>query len=169
MAGQTGWQSNPIGKMPMDCYRGAKSFPGNHCQVLNSNFFFKQDQWGQFTTHDVSNQLYERPLSTVFVDASGQSYDEDRDPILGTLHFLDYRYLRFFYHPIEDKYSLISGWKDPAWTTAKAMRAGLDADERDSREQIFGQNNINIQHKTVPQLLVDEVWIALNVVNRHSD
>ncbi|KAJ6171641.1 hypothetical protein N7470_000708 [Penicillium chermesinum] len=117
-----------------------------------------EDQWNHFTTHTVHTQLYERPLSTVFVDSSGQLYDEDRDPTITTLRFLDYRYLRFFHHPIEDKFSLISGWKDPAWTTAKAMRAGLDADERDSREQIFGQNNIEIQQKSVLQLLVDEAF-----------
>lgn len=37
------------------------------------------------------------------------------------------------------------------------MRTGLDADERDSREQLFGQNVIDIQQKTAPQLLLDEV------------
>jgi cation-transporting ATPase 13A3/4/5 len=65
--------------------------------------------------------------------------------------------MRFCYHPTEDKFAPISGWKDPSWTNAKVMRAGLDADERDSREQIFGQNVIDIQQKTVTQLLVDEV------------
>lgn len=105
----------------------------------------------------MGSQSYGRPLSTVFVDSSGQVYDEDRDPTIESLRFLDYRYLRFFYHPVEDKFSLINGWRDPAWTNAKAMRGGLDADERDSREQIFGQNVIDIQQKTVPQLLLDEV------------
>lgn len=84
-------------------------------------------------------------------------YDEDSDPTIRFLQFLDYRYLRFFYHPIEDKFSLVNGWKDPAWTNAKVMRTGLDADERDSREQLFGQNVIDIQQKTAPQLLLDEV------------
>jgi len=65
--------------------------------------------------------------------------------------------MRFFYHPIEDKFSLINGWKDPSWTNAKVMREGLDADERDSREQLFERNAIEIYQKTIPQLLVDEV------------
>lgn len=88
---------------------------------------------------------------------SGLVYDEDLDPTIVSLRYVDYRYLRFFYHPIEDKFSLINGWKDHSWTSAKAMRGGLDADERDSREQIFGKNNINIQQKNIPQLLMDEV------------
>lgn len=37
------------------------------------------------------------------------------------------------------------------------MRGGLDADDRDSREQIFGTNIVDIKQKSVPQLLIDEV------------
>lgn len=116
-----------------------------------------QDQWNQFTIQDVGSQSYGRPLSTVFVDSRGHAYDEDSDPTITSLRFLDYRYLRFCYHPTEDKFCLISGWKDPAWANVKVMRGGLDADERDSREQLFGHNNIDIHQKTVPQLLIDEV------------
>jgi hypothetical protein len=78
--------------------------------------------------------------------------------------------MRFFYHPLEDKFSLINGWKDPAWTNAKIMREGLDADERDSRERLFERNAIEISQKTIPQLLVDEVgllflclWLYLTI------
>lgn len=39
------------------------------------------------------------------------------------------------------------------------MRAGLDADDRDSREQVFGKNLIDIQQKTAIQLLMDEVHV----------
>lgn len=37
------------------------------------------------------------------------------------------------------------------------MRSGLDADDRDSREQIFGKNLVDIQQKPLFQLLIDEV------------
>lgn len=83
--------------------------------------------------------------------------DDDNDPIMSILRSLDYRYLRFFYHPIEDKFVLVNSWKDPLWTNVKVMRNGLDADERDSREEVFGQNLIDIEQKSVAQLLVDEV------------
>lgn len=116
-----------------------------------------QDQWNQFAIHNIDSEAYGRPLSTVFMDNSGHVYDEDLDPTIVSLRYVDYRYLRFFYHPVEDKFSLINGWKDQSWTSAKAMRGGLDADERDSREQIFGKNNINIHQKNIPQLLMDEV------------
>ncbi|KAJ5736601.1 uncharacterized protein N7483_001726 [Penicillium malachiteum] len=130
-----------------------KAAPIGRCQWIAV-----EDQWNQFSIHQVNSQSYGRPLSTVFVDSSGQVYDEDRDPTVQNLRYLDYRYLRFFYHPIDDKFGLINGWKDPTWINAKAMRAGLDADERDSREQIFGQNVIDIQQKTIIQLLLDEAF-----------
>ncbi|KAJ5757043.1 uncharacterized protein N7511_007225 [Penicillium nucicola] len=130
-----------------------KSSPIGKCQWVAI-----EDQWNQFTVHEVGSQAYGRPLSTVFADSSSHTYDEDSDPTIDLLHFIDYRYLRFFYHPVEDKFSLINGWKDPSWTNAKGMRVGLDADERDSREQIFERNVIEIHQKTVPQLLLDEAF-----------
>lgn len=116
-----------------------------------------QDQWNQFATYEVASQPYGRPISTVFADPQCYLYDEDNDPAMSFLRYVDYRYLHFFYHPLEDKFCLLNGWKDPAWTNVKVMRAGLDADDRDSREQIFGSNTVDIKQKSAPQLLVDEV------------
>ncbi|GAB1212037.1 hypothetical protein ATERTT37_001164, partial [Aspergillus terreus] len=117
-----------------------------------------EDQWNQFNVYEVGSQQYGRPLSTVFADPESYFYDEDNDPTVSFLRYIDYRYLRFFYHPVEDKFCLISGWKDPLWTNAKVMRSGLDADDRDSREQIFGTNLIDIQQKSIFQLLMDEAF-----------
>lgn len=78
------------------------------------------------------------------------------------LRYIDYRYLHFFYHPLEDRFCLLNGWKDPAWANVKMMRSGLDADDRDSREQIFGGNIVDIKQKSVPELLVDEVSTSLS-------
>lgn len=121
-----------------------------------------EDQWNQFTIHPVSSQEYGRPISTVFGGHQAGSmhltFDEDNDPVLESLRFLDYRYLRFFYQPLEDKFLLVNGWKDPRWTNVKDIRGGLDANERDSREQVFGQNLIDVQQKSIPQLLLDEAF-----------
>ncbi|CEJ54745.1 Putative P-type ATPase [Penicillium brasilianum] len=131
---------------------------GKATQLGKCQWVAIEDQWSQFTIHKIDSQSYGRPLSTVFGDPPGHVYDEDTDPTMVNLRFLDYRHIRFCYHPLEDKFALISGWKDPSWVNAKVLRGGLDADERDSREQIFGQNVIDIQQKTVPQLLVDEAF-----------
>ena len=52
---------------------------------------------------------------------------------------------------------LCNSWKDPAWTDVKSIRAGIDGDEKEIRERVFGKNLIDIKQKTIPQLLVDEV------------
>ena len=73
------------------------------------------------------------------------------------LRFLNYRYIRFVFHPLKDRFVLNSNWKDPAWTDVKSIRTGLDTDERLKREKVFGMNVIDIQQRSVPQLLIDEV------------
>ena len=65
--------------------------------------------------------------------------------------------MRFVFHPLKDKFILSNSWKDPAWTDVKTIRAGIDGDEKENRELVFGKNLIDIKQKTIPQLLVDEV------------
>ena len=99
-------------------------------------------------------------MSTVFGTLEKTSFDdndEDDDPVVAALRFLDYRYIRFCFHPLKDRFVPCSNWKDPAWTDIRKMRTGLDSDERSRREQVFGKNEIEIHQKSVPQLLVDEV------------
>lgn len=119
-----------------------------------------QNQWGEFTVHYVASEDYGYPMSSVFNPPSkekvnGHGYYDDQD--LETLRYLDYRYMRLLYHPREDKFVLNNDWWDTQWTDVKAMRAGLDSEERDPRGQVFGKNEIEIQEKTIPQLLMDEV------------
>lgn len=125
-----------------------------------------QNQWGEFTVHYVSSEEYGHPLSTIFGIPSKEKmngYPEDDDPEVEILRSLDYRYMKLIYHPLEDKFSLNSSWWDPQWTDVKALRAGLDSDERDPRDVVFGDNMIEIQQKTIPQLLVNEVRLP-NIV-----
>lgn len=119
-----------------------------------------QNQWGEFTVHNISKDEYGYAMSTVFnppnkEKSNGHRYDDDRE--IEYLRFLDYRYMRLIYHPIEDKFVLNNDWWDSQWTDVKAMRAGLDAEERDPRDQVFGKNAIEIQEKGVGQILMDEV------------
>jgi cation-transporting P-type ATPase 13A2 len=119
-----------------------------------------QNQWGEFTVHDVSTEEYGHPLSTVFgfpPKETSNGYHDDDDPILDTLKVLDYRYMRLFFHPLEDKFVVNNNWADPQWTDIKALREGLDSEERDIRDQVFGKNVLEIQQKSISQLLVDEV------------
>jgi len=120
----------------------------------------KQNQWGEFTVHNITSEEYGHPMSSVFNRPSkeqlnGHRYDNDAD--LKELRFLDYRYLRFLFHPGQDKFTLNNDWWDSQWTDVKAMKQGLDSEERDPRDQVFGQNVIEIKQKSIPELLLDEV------------
>ena len=122
----------------------------------------RQNQWGEVAVHTVRNQTYEHSLTTVFglnEKRGHRQYDEDDDPILKKLRSIDYRYIRFIYHPLKDKFVLGNTWKDPAWTDVKAIRRGLDAEQKETRERVFGRNMIDIEDKSTGQLLVDEVCI----------
>jgi len=120
-----------------------------------------QNQWGEFSVHGVQTKPYGQSLSTVFGTQEKRPLrrwdDEDDDPVMPSLRFLDYRYIRFCYHPYRDQFVLNNNWKDPAWSDVKAIRSGLDGDEKDSRELVFGKNLIDIEVKSTAQLLVDEV------------
>lgn len=119
-----------------------------------------QNQWGEFVVQDVESSEYGRSLSTVFGASEKKyiiSYDDDDDPVLDNLRILDYRYMRFCFHPLKDAFVLCNSWKDPTWTDVKSIRAGIDADEKENRERVFGKNMIDIKQKTIAQLLVDEV------------
>lgn len=110
---------------------------------------------------DIRFSPYNRPLSTVFGAPEkmfAQMFDEDADPLMDELRALDYRYVRLVYHPLKDKFIVSSGWKDPSWKHVRALCAGIDADEKEHRETVFGTNMIDIDQKSIPQLLVDEVF-----------
>ena len=104
---------------------------------------------------------YGHSVSTVFGLQEKRrylEYDEDEDPVMSNLRFLDYRYIRFVFHPLKDKFMFNSNFKDPSWKDAKSIRTGLDSEERHKREQVFGSNLIDIQQKSIPQLLVGEAF-----------
>ncbi|KAE8348877.1 hypothetical protein BDV28DRAFT_164004 [Aspergillus coremiiformis] len=122
-----------------------------------------EDQWNQFNVYQVRSQTYGRPVSSVFADPESHFFDEENDATMSFLRYIDCKYLRLFYHPLEDKFCLINGWKDPLWTNVKVMRSGLDADDRDSREQLFGKNILDIQQKPLLQLLMDENFLPMKV------
>ncbi|KAG8532110.1 uncharacterized protein KY384_003747 [Bacidia gigantensis] len=123
-----------------------------------------QNQWGEMTVQNITRTSYGYPLSTVFgpcySKGSSSDYDEEEDPILSEICFLDYRFVRLCFHPFKDKFILCSSWTDPAWTSVKTMRIGLDIEERNRRELVFDKNLIDIQEKPMSQLLVDEVCLC---------
>lgn len=125
-----------------------------------------ENQWNEMTILDVEATPFGRSLSTVF-GAPGKTTSyvagEDPDPILQDLRMINYRYVRFFFHPLMDKFVLGNGWKDPLWSTVRGVRVGIDSDERSHRDVIFGSNLIDIEQKSMFRLLVDEASFPLQI------
>ncbi|KAK0663981.1 putative type V cation-transporting ATPase [Cercophora samala] len=120
-----------------------------------------ENSWNEMAAVDVVSKEYGRTLSTVFGTPSKFTawlLDDDPDPILPHLRYIDYRHIRFFFHPVRDKFLICNGWKDPLWTDVQDIRNGIDSEEQASRCAVFGNNDINIEKKTVVQLLVKEVF-----------
>jgi cation-transporting ATPase 13A3/4/5 len=134
---------------------------GRSAPLKECDWVVIENQWGEFAVQPVSQQTYGRSLSTVFSEREKMTradFDEDLDPVIEQLRSLDYRYIRFSYHPLKDKFILANTWTDPAWTDVSALREGLESEERDYRELVFGKNAIDIEEKSTSQLLVDEAF-----------
>ncbi|KAH8167765.1 hypothetical protein CIB48_g488 [Xylaria polymorpha] len=142
---------------------------GEPCPLRECQWVVLENQWGEMVILNTKRQPYERPLSTVFGAPEkmyAQLLEDDVDPIMSELQTLDYRYVRFFFHPLKDKFLVCNGWKDPSWTGVRALRTGIDGDEKDERERVFGANMIDIEQKSIPQLLVDETMRRLRDISR---
>jgi cation-transporting ATPase 13A2 len=134
---------------------------GSPCALEECTWVVIENQWGELMTQNVEVAKYGHALSTVFgtqMKKRIMEYDEDDDPLMNDLRFLDYRYIRFVFHPLRDKFLLNNNFKDPSWTDVKAVRVGLDTDEKVKRETVFGLNLIDIKQKSIPELLLDEAF-----------
>lgn len=137
---------------------------GKKAPLREATWVVIENQWNEMGILDVDSKPYGRALSTVFgspgkkFSSSAYTLEFDDDPILQELKVLNYRYVRFYYHPLVDKFRLSNGWKDPLWTDVRAVREGVDSEEKSHRELVFGSNLIDIEQKSIFRLLVDEVF-----------
>lgn len=137
---------------------------GKKAPLREASWVVIENQWNEMAILDVDSKPYGRALSTVFgspgkkLSSSAYMLEFDDDPILHELRVLNYRYVRFYFHPLGDKFKLSTGWKDPLWTDVRAVREGIDSEEKNHRELVFGSNLIDIEQKSIFRLLVDEVF-----------
>ena len=120
-----------------------------------------QNQWGEMSVHNLSRVPRAQVTATLFGSKLDGliSSDYDDDDELREVTFLEYRYLRFWFCPWKDKFVMCNDWTDPNWQDIKAMRRGLESDEWAKREVVFGRNQIDIEEKSIPTLMVEEVCV----------
>ncbi|KIR42837.1 cation-transporting ATPase 13A3/4/5 [Cryptococcus deuterogattii 99/473] len=75
----------------------------------------------------------------------------------GLLKVMEYRYTKFALDPTTGRWAMIRDWRDPKWTSNRAVAQGLDSAVRKQRLVLMGDNIIDIASKSVAGLLVDEV------------
>lgn len=138
---------------------------GKKAPLGQASFVVIENQWNEMSLIHVDVKPFGRTMSMVFgvpgKKLSSYTYTQfrfDDDPILEDLRVINYRYVRFYYHPLGDKFKLSNGWKDPLWTDVAAVKEGIDSDEKANRELVFGSNLIDIEQKSIFRLLVDEVF-----------
>jgi len=76
---------------------------------------------------------------------------------MGFLKIVEYRYTRFALEPGTGKWAMIRDWRDPGWTSARAVANGLESSTREPRRLLMGENIIDIASKSALGLLLDEV------------
>ena len=94
-----------------------------------------------------------RDMLTVDLERGETAWEET----MGYLQVIDYRYTRFVWNSFLGKWKMIRDWRDPRWTSVKAIAGGLDSATRAQRKILFGENVIDIEGKGIFSLMVDEV------------
>jgi len=102
-------------------------------------------------------------MDSVFSPEQLHCTDTDTDKgyeetgILHDMRYFDYQYIRFIFNPLGQVFMQNSHWKDSSWTNIANCERGLAREQHQERMMVFGQNMIDVEEKTVGQLLVQEV------------
>lgn len=83
--------------------------------------------------------------------------EKDSNPTVALLRLFEYRYIKFFYSPVEDIFKTNSNWYDLHWLNSRTLKDGILQLLQEQRLSIFAANSIAIEEKSVGQLLMDEV------------
>lgn len=127
-----------------------------------------ENEFGELSTVPISRARFGERLSNFLTISSNLKNDnedeeitadvaKDANPVVPYLLQFQYRYLKFFYNPVEDIFKTNSNWYDLHWLNVKNLRDGTSQSLQEQRAVIFGENNINIEKKSNLQLLMSEV------------
>jgi len=53
--------------------------------------------------------------------------------------------------------SAVRDWRDPTWTSTLGVQGGLVSTVWEQRVMLSGKNEIDVEGKSIPALLIDEV------------
>ncbi|EGW33290.1 uncharacterized protein SPAPADRAFT_55183 [Spathaspora passalidarum NRRL Y-27907] len=124
---------------------------GTRCPLGVAQWCVVENEFGELQIVSINRQRFEDVLSN-FMTNEGEA-----NPVVPYIHSFTYRYIKFFYNPLEDIFKTNSNWFDNRWLNFKTTKDGISHQTHQQRVEIFGENKIEIVDKSVGQLLVDEV------------
>ncbi|KAK9764745.1 hypothetical protein K7432_007508, partial [Basidiobolus ranarum] len=130
------------------------------CRLSDAEWIVVENQWKQTDFVDVRRVKYSGSLESVFGTGcvDDLAYKELNTTDFEELAYIDYRYIRFLYHPINNRFEPISYWKDRQWfENPTQIRFGVEDAHREERRIVFGRNVVNVEEKPAVRLLVEEV------------
>lgn len=138
---------------------------GTPCPLGKAEWVVIENEYGELTIKDISKTRFGGRLSHFMTLATKSESEDDfqmeevkeSNPFVPFILYFDYRYINFFYNPVEDIYRTNSTWYDLHWLNVKNLRDGTSQTIQEQRSAIFGRNNIDIEEKSIVQLLLDEV------------
>lgn len=142
------------------------SLMGSECPLGKADWCVIENQFGELTIVQIGKIRFGERLSNFLNVVPGKEMEEsdlepqetkETNPVVPYIHSFEYRYIKFFYNPVEDIFKTNSTWYDLHWLNVKNLREGTSQTLHDYRSIIFGKNNIHIKEKSNIQLLADEV------------
>ncbi|KAG0249555.1 hypothetical protein BG011_009135 [Mortierella polycephala] len=140
------------------------AFVAQKCEMSRAECIVVQNEWGQISTELIFKKYYGGPIDSVFSQEQLEKPEgdggNDETVTTGMMHdmrYFDYQYIRFIYNPSVQTFMQNSHWKDPDWLRAASCERGIGRETHQERTMVFGLNIIDVQEKTVGQLLVQEV------------
>lgn len=138
---------------------------GTRCPLGRASWCVIENEYGELAILQISRmKLNERISHFLTVTQKTNESEEilpeavkENNPVVPYIHSFEYRYIKFFYDPVEDMFKTNTNWYDLHWLNVKNLREGTSQTLQENRAVIFGENNINIQEKSSLQLLADEV------------
>ncbi|OBA19758.1 hypothetical protein METBIDRAFT_12805 [Metschnikowia bicuspidata var. bicuspidata NRRL YB-4993] len=137
---------------------------GTPCPLGRADWCVVENEYGELTMAEVTRARFGDRLSSFLTvalklenDGLDASSAKDHNPVVPYVHSFEYRYLKFFYSPVDDMFRTNSNWYDLHWLSVKHLREGTAQSLQEQRADIFGKNNISIREKSALQLLADEV------------
>lgn len=138
---------------------------GNKCPLGKADWCVIENEFGELAIVQIDKVRFGERLSNFLNVLHMKELDQleelqeakETNPVVQYIHSFEYRYIKFFYNPLEDIFKTNSTWYDLHWLNVKNLREGTSQTLHDYRSLIFGKNNIQIKEKSTVQLLADEV------------